>query len=118
VPCGDLDYQDQWLLERRADDTPARAPLVARPVRPAADAPARRVSRALSEARAYRQATTPGRRLRGLARRLVLRVLKPYSVHEDKFDDAVASSITELTRISEHHATEIEALNRRLTPDD
>jgi hypothetical protein len=36
----------------------------------------------------------------------------------DKFDDAVTRSITEVTRISEHHATEIEALIRRLNPSD
>ncbi len=117
VPRGDLDFQDQWLLERRADDAPARAPLVARPVRPATGAPAARVSDALSEARAYREIATPGRRVRQLVRRLVLRGLKPYSLHEDKFDDAVARSIAELTRISEQHATEIDALNRRLGPD-
>jgi SAM-dependent methyltransferase len=118
VPRGDLDFQDHWLLERRADDSVAGAPLAARPVQAAAGGPARRVSRALSEARAYRNAATPIGRIRGLARRLVLRGLRPYSLHEDKFDDAVSRSIAELTRISARHATEIDALNRRLNPDD
>ena len=50
----------------------------------------------------------------GLAKRLVLRAIRPYSAHEDNFDGAVATSIAELTRATEHHASVLKALERRL----
>jgi hypothetical protein len=47
-------------------------------------------------------------------RQLVLRAIRPYTAHEDKFDDAVATTIGELTRATDHDAAALEALERRL----
>jgi hypothetical protein len=53
-------------------------------------------------------------KIRALARQAALRAIRPYSAHEDKFDDAVATSIAELTRATDHQAAALEALERRL----
>jgi len=109
LPGADLGFQDHVLMERRQDNAHARDPVAARPRLPARDRPAARVEDALATARGYR--TGPGkgnagfRPLRHLARRLVLRVIRPYTVHEDKFDEAVATSIAELTRVSDHYGS-------------
>jgi hypothetical protein len=40
--------------------------------------------------------------------------MRPYSAHEDNFDDAVAASIAELTQSIDHHAALLNALDDRL----
>jgi SAM-dependent methyltransferase len=118
VPGAALRLQDHVLLERRANGAPVRRPLAARPWLPAEGSPEIRVAQALAQARAARNhdanepAVTHG--LRTLAKRLVLRLMRPYIAHEDKFDDAVATSIAELTQATEHHASVIRAVERRL----
>jgi SAM-dependent methyltransferase len=102
VPGGALGFQDHVLLERRPDVRPARSPLAARPRLASEDAPTDRVRQALADARGYRNASdraaTRSGSLRSLARRAVLRAMRPYTVHQDRFDEAVAKSIDELTR--------------------
>jgi SAM-dependent methyltransferase len=119
VPGAALGLQDHVLLERRPDGAPVRRPLAARPRVPAEGAPQIRVAQALAQARAYRSddANESGatRALRTLARRLVLRLMQPYSAHQDKFDDAVATSIGELTRATEHQASMLRTVEARLS---
>ncbi len=120
VPGGSLDYQDHVLLERRAHDRAVR-PIAARPRGHAEGVPETRVVHALAEARAYRRETR-GRRLRfggvrGIARQLVLRAIRPYTAHEDRFDEAVVTSIAELTRASDHHTAILKELELRKSDD-
>jgi SAM-dependent methyltransferase len=102
VPGGALGFQDHVLLERGPDDRSPRAPLAARPRLASEESPVVRVHQALADARAYRaRADGAGSRLgslRALARRAVLRAMRPYTVHQDSFDEAVATSIDELAR--------------------
>jgi SAM-dependent methyltransferase len=118
VPGAGLGVHDHVLLERRSDEAPPRRPLVARPPLPAAGAPESRVADALATTRAYRQQTVAGQplttKIRALARRAALRAIRPYSAHEDKFDDAVATSIAELSRAADHHAAALKDLEHRL----
>jgi hypothetical protein len=71
------------------------------------------VTEALAAARANR-AVAPSRfgLARRLARSLALRAMRPYSAHEDSVDDAVATTITELTRVTKHHAELLKALTK------
>jgi hypothetical protein len=39
--------------------------------------------------------------------------MRPYTFHEDEFDDAVATSIADLTRASDRHAAILKTLERR-----
>jgi hypothetical protein len=117
LPGGTLGIHDHVLLERRPDEAPAGRPLAARPPLPAKGAPESRVADALATARAGRDQPGTGEpvvTIRALARRLVLRAIRPYSAHEDDFDDAVAASIAELSRASDHHAAALKALEHRL----
>ena len=120
LPGASLAFQDLVLLERGAGDR-ARTPLSARPGVPAEGVPASRVAAALAEARAYRNGTRGSRSRFGaageLARRWVLRAIRPYSAHEDRFDEAVAASITELNRATDYQAYALRKLGRR-PPDD
>jgi hypothetical protein len=43
----------------------------------------------------------------------VLRVIRPYIAHEDKFDDSVATSIAELTRATQYHTAALKELEHR-----
>ncbi len=109
VPRASLGVQDQVLLERRPDDDPPRRPLAARPsadaVAPASDATAPLL--AAREGRAGALAAPSRFGAAGaLARRAVLRLLRPYTAHEDRFDDAVTDAIRE-------HERRLEALERR-----
>jgi SAM-dependent methyltransferase len=116
VPGAALGLQDHVLLERRDDTTPPRRPLAARPRLAAEGVPETRVTLALTAARAYRDVDAPwpsrAAGLRTLAKRLVLRAIRPYSAHEDNFDNAVAASIAELTRAVDHHASALKELER------
>jgi hypothetical protein len=48
-----------------------------------------------------------------------VRALRPYSAHEDTFDEAVAASIAELGRITDHHASSLlRTLDRRVGDDE
>ena len=118
LPHAALSFQDHVLLERPSGRAPRHQPLAARPRLPAEGAIESRVASALAAARTYRAPAPTGqpfvRKIRGLARQLVLRAIRPYTAHEDKFDDAVATTIGELTRATEHHAAALEALERRL----
>lgn len=122
LPGAALGFQDHIALRRRREDLPPPQPLAARPRLPAEGAPASRVADALATARGYRDQATARQtitsRVRRLARRAVLRTIRPYSTHQDKFDDAVATSIAELTRATDHHTTVLETLKRRLDEHD
>jgi SAM-dependent methyltransferase len=117
LPGGDLDLQDHILLERRADGARSRVPLAARPRLARQGAPERRVAHALATARGNRDAAAlaPSRfgAVGKFARSLVLRGMRPYSAHEDNFDDAVAASIAELTQSVDHHTSLLQALDER-----
>jgi SAM-dependent methyltransferase len=114
VPGGALAFQDQVLLERTPDDRPPRVPLAARPRLASEQAPMARVRQALADTRAYRagskDATSRVGSLRMLARRAVLRAIRPYTVHQDSFDEAVATSIDELTRAVNECASNLRRL--------
>jgi SAM-dependent methyltransferase len=118
IPGGDLGLQDHVLLERREDGVEPRTPLAARRPVAASAATERRVAVALASARANRDAAASASSRFGalgrLGRRLALRAIRPYSAHEDSFDDAVAASLTELTRTAEQHRAALEAIERRL----
>jgi hypothetical protein len=106
IPGGALGNQELILLQRRSNDTP-HAPIAARPAQRANHASANRVADALSSARVHRHIPRAGGRspkMSRLARQLVLRILRPYTFHEDQLDDAVATSIAELTDTVEQHA--------------
>jgi SAM-dependent methyltransferase len=117
LPGGALGTQDQILLERRADDGTPRLPLAARPSLRADGAPARRVADVLAAARSSRPsglgASSRLGSLGAYGRWLVLRAMRPYTFHQDDFDDAVATSIAELTRATDHHTAVLEALQRQ-----
>ncbi len=120
VPGGDLGYQDQVLLERRTDHAPGVTPLRARPPITERGLAEHRVATALAESRANR-ATAAGRSSRPgslgrLLRAVILRCLRPYTAHEDRFDEAVAASITELARATDYHSTQLEALSHLAPP--
>jgi SAM-dependent methyltransferase len=106
VPGAALGFQDHVLLERRPDDWPVRIPLAARPRLAMEGRPAIRVRQALAEAR--ENGGTSGNAasrlgsIRSLMRRTVLRVIRPYTVRQDRFDEAVAASIDDLTRAVDH----------------
>jgi SAM-dependent methyltransferase len=114
VPGGVLGVQDHVLLQRSDEGQAPREPLAARPTLTRPGVPERRVAQALSAARANRAAAAvaPSRFGRAgiFARSVILRVMRPYTVHEDSFDDAVAASITDLARATDHHITELERL--------
>ena len=118
VPAGALSFQDHVLLERRASGV-RRKPLAARPGLPAPGQPESRVAGALAEAEAYRYGSLGSRSRHGalgaLARRLVLRAIRPYTAHEEKFDEAVAESIAELTRASDRHDSRLRDLELHST---
>ena len=48
--------------------------------------------------------------MRGLTRRAILRAIRPYTAHEDNFDDAVAASIDDLTRAVDEQASVLRRL--------
>lgn len=118
VPAGALGLQDHVLLERRPEATQARPPLAARPRVPSQDAVEARVSAALRAARSYRAGPPVARSrfgaIRAKARHSVLRAIRPYTIHEDAFDDAVATSISDLARATEMQASLTRDLQRRL----
>ena len=102
VPGAALGLQDHVLLERRPEGHPRRTPLAARPRTVAEGRPATRVANALDQTHAYRHGSAGGASrlapLRRLVRHVVLRVMRPYTVHQDSFDEAVSASIGDLTR--------------------
>jgi hypothetical protein len=118
VPGGSLGVHDLVLLERRPHGAPARVPVAARPSLPVGQSPSARVSSALASARALRARDTLAharlRAARSLAKRFVLRAIRPYSAHEDRFDDAVATSVDELTRLATDSASRLAEVERRL----
>lgn len=117
LPGAALGKQDHVVLRRSTDDALPRRPLAARPGLPAAGAPVSRVRYALTAARNYRgiAPTTHSRSgpLRALLRRAMLRAIRPYTLHQDKFDDAVVASIEELTRASDHQTALLGELSRK-----
>jgi SAM-dependent methyltransferase len=121
LPGAALGLQDHVLVERLADSAEERvlSPLAARPIVPAVGTPADRTTDALNAARAYRSGAAGSARSglpRRLARRLLLRLMRPYTAHEDDFDDAVATSIVELTRANDHQASLLDELKARSDP--
>lgn len=91
VPRGALGFQDQVLLERT--DGPPPRPLRARPAR----APQARAELRVREVQA-RIGTAPSRFGTGgeLVRRAVLRLMRPYTAHQEQINLALARSIDEL----------------------
>ena len=115
LPGAVLGAQDHVLLER-VDAANLRDPLRARPSIARDGVADRRVAQALADARSTRIATrvAPSRFgiMGRIARSAVLRMMRPYTVHEDRFDDAVTASIAELTRATERHAEVLETLEQ------
>ncbi len=115
VPAGSLGTQDHVLLERRPDDNPARRPIAARPREftedPAPDAlePLRAAERDRASA-----LTAPSRHgtLGVLARRMVLRLLRPYTAHEDRVDAAMSDAIRALDAARRDHEQRLGRLER------
>ncbi len=118
VPGAALDFQDHVLLERGTEEGPARRPLAARPRVPVEGLPEHRTVSALAAARAYRTQPPVGRsfvsRARTLLRQAVFRAIRPYTAHEDRFDDAVVASIADLSRTADHQAAALKAIRERL----
>jgi SAM-dependent methyltransferase len=113
IPGAALGLQDHVLLERVPDDDGRRLGLRARPV---AHAMPGLKPRALDVARAaHTTEHGPSRfgRAGALARRVVLRTLRPYTAHEQKLDEHLAATIDELARVTNDHAARIAALERR-----
>jgi SAM-dependent methyltransferase len=118
VPGGALGLQDHVLLQRRADGSPPPAPLAARPRLAGEGVPESRVAAALAAARAHRRVGGATRfSARSLGRRILLRAIRPYIAHEDNFDEAVATSISELARATEHHRSVLKSLQQRQNED-
>lgn len=118
VPRGALALQDHVLLERTSDAGPSRRPLSARLSTLNEDAAERRVTAALIAARTHRErpiaGSRPTQRVRGLVRRALLRAIRPYTAHEDEFDEAVVTSIAELSHALTHQAVRLSALEEKL----
>jgi SAM-dependent methyltransferase len=117
LPGGDLDFQDHILLERTS--APGERPVAARPHAGTEGAPASRVRAALSSASTYRQATKTnsfGGELRALFRRFILRILRPYTLHQDKFNQAVVTSIEELSRAVEAQSARLSDVTSNQNP--
>jgi SAM-dependent methyltransferase len=114
IPRAALGYQDHVLLERRPDEAKPRIPIRARPRVPAEAMAEQRVTSALAASRVGRSEPSGSvsrfGTLRRLARRLVLRLMLPYTAHRDRFDDAVAASITDLSRAMDQHASALKEL--------
>ena len=117
VPGAALPLQDHTLLER-LPDSEVPAPLAARPVLAGQGGLARRVESALAQAQSLRESAKTAPSCFGRVGRLsptaIIRLLRPYSAHEDDIDAAVATSIGDLTRALNTQAERIEALDRRL----
>jgi SAM-dependent methyltransferase len=116
IPGGGLGFQDHVLMERR-EEGELRRPVTARSGRRAQGAVATsRVQEALTSSRAHRRGSHAVNSRFGkigrIARRAVLRMMRPYTAHEDNFDDAVATSVTELGRAVEQHADALRHLQR------
>jgi SAM-dependent methyltransferase len=120
IPGGSLDLQDHVLLKRTAEDAKSVRPISARPRLPAASDAETRVDDALASANSFRVGAGKNvpEGVRGLARRWLLRTLRPYTVHEDRFDSAVATSIAELARMADDHAQRLDALEHRSSDTD
>jgi SAM-dependent methyltransferase len=121
VPGAALGLQDHVLLQRRPDGDRPRVPLAARPLRTEQEGFERRAVAALAGTRANRAAAAVAPPRFGVAgkfaRRLALRAMRPYSAHEDSFDDAVAATIVELARATDHHAALLRALDKQTQTD-
>jgi SAM-dependent methyltransferase len=113
VPGGALDVQDHILLERCPEDNEPHLPLSARPRR-ACTGEGRLLG--LLEAQVSRATAVSAQSRFGpagkLARRLALRLMRPYSAHQDNFDVAVARVIGDLAKTAEEHEARLEALER------
>ena len=107
VPGAALGYQDHVLLERKSE--PPRPPLAVGPRLAVEGRPSSRARKALADARAHRNGSAAGG-MRGLTRRVILRAIRPYTAHEDNFDDAVAASIDDLTRAVDEQASVLRRL--------
>jgi SAM-dependent methyltransferase len=117
-----LGLQDHVLLERPANGAKPRHTIAPRPVRPAPGRPAAgrsasKVAAAVATGRSIRaQADSAPSRFGAsgrLARRAVLRAIRPYTTHEDQIDDAVVASVEELMLVSEEHEARLRELESR-----
>jgi hypothetical protein len=116
VPGGSLAAQDHVLLERRPDDDPPRPPLAARPMAAGGPLATDVVDPLLAARRDRERAATARSRLGSagvLLRRAVLRLLRPYTAHEDRFDDAVTDAVRALDAARLDHEHRIDRLERR-----
>jgi acetyltransferase-like isoleucine patch superfamily enzyme/SAM-dependent methyltransferase len=116
VPGGALGVQDHILLERGPDGGRPNLPLAARPQRPATETHGGGAARDLSKVQASRVAGASSRSRFGpagkLARRLALRMIRPYSIHQDNFNIAATRAVTDLVQTLDDHETRLGALER------
>jgi acetyltransferase-like isoleucine patch superfamily enzyme/SAM-dependent methyltransferase len=117
VPGGALGLQDHILLERASDSSPPKRPLVARPQRPVAEVHSGEAVWRLSEVQASREGAVSSRSRFGpagkLARRFALRVMRPYSAHQDNFNATTMRAIADLARAADDHEARLEELEGR-----
>jgi SAM-dependent methyltransferase len=117
VPGGALGVQDHILLERRADASP-RAPLAARPPRSHSAVQDEGSASLLRATQMARDAATTEPSKFGpagkLARRLALRMMRPYSAHQDRFNTASMHAIDELSQVADDHEARLTEHERRI----
>jgi SAM-dependent methyltransferase len=117
VPGGALGVQDHILLERTPDGVPSVVPLAARPRRPPSKLNRKGPASALSEVQANRHAAIGLSSRFGsfgkLARRVVLRMMRPYSSHQDDFNARTVNAVEDLEQAAHNHEARLEMLERR-----
>jgi SAM-dependent methyltransferase len=117
VPGGALGLQDHILLERTSDSTSSGVPLAARPRRPVIQVHREGSESALSAAQAAIEAAASSPSRFGaagkLARRFALRMMRPYSAHQDRFNSATAEVVGDLAQGVDDHETRLTMLERR-----
>jgi hypothetical protein len=116
VPGGALGLQDQILLER-TDEVRRLQPLAVRPRRVQHESSRVQTTTASERVNARRAAVGTSPRRFGptgdLMRRLVIRLMRPYTFHQEQVDDALAGAIDELAERVDTDAARLSELERR-----
>jgi SAM-dependent methyltransferase len=116
LPGGALDVQDQVVLERTDEPWP-RTPLKARPGAIQSVGPPGREGPAVARVRALRTGVGMSRRRLGavgdVARQALLRLIRPYTFHEDRVDDELAHMIDGLAGTVDAHSERLTELERQ-----
>jgi acetyltransferase-like isoleucine patch superfamily enzyme/SAM-dependent methyltransferase len=115
VPGGALGLQDHILLERVPGDRSSRLPLTPRPSRPITAVPdVAALTMDLARVHASRVTAVSSQSRFGpagrLARRLALRMMRPYSAHQDNFNAAAMQAIVDLAEVTEDHESRLDVL--------